>query len=84
MDELREARPEDRLEEAGDMLFAAVNLVRAYGIAPEEALRQANEKFERRYRAMEALAEGRFTALDPARQEALWQEVKASEAGEAP
>ena len=40
-------------------LFAAVNLVRAYGIAAEDALRAANDKFERRYRAMEALAEYR-------------------------
>ena len=29
-------------EEAGDLLFAAVNVVRAYGVAPEDALRAAN------------------------------------------
>jgi ATP diphosphatase len=79
MDELRTAAPEDRLEEAGDLLFAAVNLVRAYGVAPEDALRAANDKFERRYRAMEALANGAFAALDLAQQEALWQQVKRSE-----
>ena len=79
MAELAEAGPADRIEEAGDLLFAAVNLVRAYGIAPEDALRSANDKFERRYRAMEALAEGQFAALDLDAQEALWQQVKSQE-----
>lgn len=77
--ELGAAAPEDRLEEAGDLLFAAVNLVRAYGIAPEDALRAANAKFERRYRQMEVLAGGRFATLEPDRQEALWQQVKRAE-----
>jgi ATP diphosphatase len=80
--ELAEAAPDERLEEAGDLLFAAVNLVRAYGIAPEDALRAANDKFERRYRAMEALAEGAFESLSLDEQEALWLRVKASERGE--
>jgi ATP diphosphatase len=56
-----------------------VNLVRAYGIAAEDALRAANEKFERRYRAMERLAKGSFGALDLEAQEELWTEVKRSE-----
>lgn len=74
----------ERIEEAGDLLFAAVNLVRAHGVAPEEALRAANTKFERRYRGMEALAAAQgidFNALSLDDQEALWQAVKASEAG---
>jgi ATP diphosphatase len=79
MAELAEATPAERIEEAGDLLFAAVNLVRAYGIAPEDALRSANDKFERRYRAMEALADGQFAALDLDAQEALWQQVKRQE-----
>ena len=74
--ELTEASPDNRLEEAGDLLFAAVNLVRAYGLSPEEALRAANDKFEHRYRAMERLAQGRFAALSLDEQEALWQRVK--------
>lgn len=88
MAELAEANTnEHRLEEAGDLLFAAVNLVRAYGVAPEDALRGANAKFERRYRAMEALAAERgtdFATLNIDQQEALWGDVKASEPNKAP
>ena len=74
--------PEERLAEAGDLLFAATNLVRAYGVSAEEALRAANAKFERRFAAMEALAAKRgevFAALTLDQQEALWQAVKAGE-----
>jgi ATP diphosphatase len=68
-----------RLEEAGDLLFAAVNVVRSYGVVAEDALRAANAKFERRYRAMERLAAeaGKdFPALPADAQEQLWQAVK--------
>lgn len=78
--ELAEAStPSERLEEAGDFLFASVNLVRRYGVAPEDALRYANDKFERRFRAMEALAGGTFGSLPLDEQEALWQVVKTTE-----
>ncbi|MHA6333535.1 nucleoside triphosphate pyrophosphohydrolase [Qipengyuania sp. CAU 1752] len=79
MQELAEAPEAKREEEAGDLLFAAVNLVRAYGIAPENALRAANDKFERRFRGMESKAEGGFASLSLDQQEALWQAVKAEE-----
>lgn len=75
------ATDSERLEEAGDLLFSAVNVVRAYGIAPEDALRYANAKFARRFRGMEALAGGAFAGLPLDEQEALWQRVKASELG---
>ena len=81
--ELAQARPDEKLDEAGDVLFSAVNLVRAHGIAPEEALKAANAKFERRFAEMERLAAQRgldFTALGPDAQDALWREAKASEA----
>jgi ATP diphosphatase len=79
--ELATASPHERAEEAGDLLFAAVNLVRAYEIAPEDALRAANLKFERRFRAMEALAGGQeaFAVLSLEDQERLWQRVKQDE-----
>ena len=81
------ATPAHQAEEAGDLLFAAVNLVRAYGIAPEDALRSANAKFERRFKAMEALAAARgqqFAALSLDQQEQLWTDVKTSELGKTP
>lgn len=81
------ATEQDRHEEAGDLLFAAVNVVRAYGIAPEDALRAANRKFEARFRAMEAMARQRqvdFAKLSLDEQEALWRDVKASEPNKAP
>lgn len=74
---------EDRIEEAGDLLFATVNFVRAHGVSAEDALRAANAKFERRFRAMEALAveTGQdFAALSLDEQESLWQAVKGTEA----
>lgn len=82
MDELASAPDAEKLEEAGDLLFAAVNLVRLNGIAPEDALRAANAKFERRFRCMEALAvqDGReFAGLPLDDQEAYWQAVKRAE-----
>ena len=79
IEELRSASSDQLLEEAGDFLFAAVNLVRSYGLDAEEALRHGNAKFERRYRAMEARAAGGFAALTLVQQEAHWQAVKAAE-----
>lgn len=79
IEELRAATSEQIAEEAGDFLFAAVNLVRSYGVDAEDALRRGNAKFERRYRAMEARARGRFADLSLEEQEAHWQAIKAAE-----
>lgn len=80
IDELKAApSDQDKLEEAGDLLFAVVNFVRAHGISAEDALRAANAKFERRFRGMEAMADGDFASLSLEAQEALWQAVKATE-----
>ena len=84
-EELREvaaATPEQRSEELGDLLFAVANWARHLRVDAEEALRLANAKFERRFRAMEALAAGRSRALkslDAAAWDALWNEVKKGE-----
>jgi ATP diphosphatase len=69
-------------EEIGDLLFAAANLARKLEVDAEAALRAANVKFERRFRAMEALAAVRgvqFASLNLAAQERLWLEVKRAE-----
>ena len=78
--ELKAASSEqERIEEAGDLLFAVVNFVRAHGIAAEDALRAANGKFEKRFRAMETLGGDGFPNLSLDEQEALWRAVKKSE-----
>ena len=85
-DELREALASgDKVhieEEMGDLLIVCANLARCIGVDPEVALRKANSKFERRFRAMETLAAENgddFVALTLDQQEALWTDVKASE-----
>ena len=80
VDELREATLDaDKAEEAGDLLFAAVNVCRLAGVDAETALKAANRKFERRFRAMEAIAGNAFEQLDLETKEDLWQRVKAAE-----
>ena len=63
-------------------MFVAANLARHARVDPGAALRRANLKFERRFRAMEVLAAAQgqaFDQLDLPAQEALWQAVKAQE-----
>jgi nucleoside triphosphate diphosphatase len=69
-------------EEVGDLLFAATNLARKLGVDAEEALREANAKFERRFRGMETTAAARglvFESLSLSDQERLWHEMKQRE-----
>src|SRR5438309_8587640 len=69
-------------EELGDLLFAAVNLSRFLKVDPEIALKKANAKFTRRFRAMERLAResGReFKDLPREEMEEFWDTAKKSE-----
>jgi MazG family protein len=78
--ELSAAPQAAKAEEFGDLLFAMANVARHLGIDPEAALRNANAKFERRFRHIEErLAEhGKAPAQsDLAEMDALWDEAKA-------
>lgn len=71
-------------DEVGDLLFSCVNLARHLDVEPETALRDANAKFERRFRRVEALLaeqgqdphQASLEAMD-----ALWDRAKEEEAG---
>jgi ATP diphosphatase len=67
------------LEELGDLLFAVVNLARHLNIEPEAALREANRKFEQRFRAIEKTPG--FTNLSLDEKEKLWVAAKRAQAG---
>ena len=81
--ELEQNGKVDRLsEEIGDLLFAAVNLARHLEVDGEAALRQANAKFERRFRTIENELRARGRRPEDAsldEMEALWQRAKAAE-----
>ena len=69
-------------EELGDILFVVANLCRKLQVDPEAALRAANSKFGKRFRAMEVMARARgqdFASLPLDEQEALWVAVKVVE-----
>ena len=70
------------MEEFGDLLFAMANLARHLKLDPEDALRAANAKFVRRFKAIETGLAARGRNLDEAsleEMEALWQDAKRAE-----
>ncbi len=83
IEELRAAaEPGDVAEEVGDLLFACVNLARHMGVDAETALREANRKFERRFRKIEARVSASGGTLENTSLEAmdrLWEEAKRTE-----
>lgn len=69
-------------EEIGDLLFATVNLSRHMGSKAETALQKANDKFERRFREVEAVIAAQGVSMPGAtleQMEAAWQQVKRGE-----
>lgn len=69
-------------EEIGDLLFAVANLARKLQLDPETALRDANAKFERRFRGVEARlteAGSSVQEADLQAMEAMWLSVKKDE-----
>jgi ATP diphosphatase len=77
---------EHRTSEIGDLLFACINLARHAGVEPEQALRGANGRFERRFRYIEEKLRGQGRALTDANlpeMDALWEQAKREERGTA-
>jgi len=77
--ELQQGRDKARVaEELGDVLFSCINLARHLELDAETVLRQANQKFERRFRQVETclLDQGGIEQADPAAMEAAWEAVK--------
>ena len=81
LDELQQARREDDpdavVEELGDLLFAVTQLARKLGVDPDLALTRTNEKFARRFRAIEARHGHDAERLKALGIDELWQEWNA-------
>lgn len=76
------ASPQAVKEEIGDLLFAVVNLARRHAIDAETALRDATNKFERRFRGVERRCQSAGQPIEAAgllELERLWQVEKAGE-----
>ena len=69
---------QERAEEIGDLLFSVVNYARHMGVEPEQALRAANTKFERRFRAMERASDDGLSGKNLDELEMLWKDAKRS------
>lgn len=69
-------------EELGDLLFASVNLCRHYKVDAETALRNANVKFENRFRQVEKAVKAQGKQVQDctlAELDAIWEQIKKSE-----
>jgi ATP diphosphatase len=66
----------ERHAEIGDLLFSVVNWARHLGVDPEAALREANQRFESRFRKVETLAAKPLAGKPIDELEALWQLAK--------
>jgi MazG family protein len=78
----RQADIDALMDEAGDLLFAAVNLVRHAGVDPERALRKGNSKFTRRFRQVESFMRDAGQPITEADLDTLdfyWEKAKEQE-----
>jgi uncharacterized protein YabN with tetrapyrrole methylase and pyrophosphatase domain len=69
----------------GDLLFTIADLADGYSIDIETALREANLKFSRRFRAMETIIRERnleMHKMTADELQAVWREVKRAENGQ--
>ena len=76
--------PDELTDEVGDLLFACVNLARHLSVDPEVALRRGNDKFERRFRRIEANLRDAGKSPEDCSLEELenhWLAAKAAERG---
>jgi ATP diphosphatase len=83
----RPPNPEQAEAELGDLLFSWVQWARHKGLGSEQALRGANNRFTKRFQAMESLAKSRKQSLadmDIAQMDELWEEVKRTQAQKPP
>lgn len=77
--ELQAGTKETQVDELGDVLFTIVNLARFYGLSPEQAMMQANEKFKRRFQFIESSVKkgkGNFTDYNLEELDNFWNEAK--------
>lgn len=82
LDEFLAADAAHMTEEGGDLLFAAVNLLRLKKVEAENALREASAKFFRRFGVVEEAVKARgkeMTELSLEELDKIWDEVKSSE-----
>lgn len=80
--EMPTANPDRLKDEVGDLLFVLANLARKLDLDPEDCLRSANGKFERRFQGVEQRLAARGLAPADAgldAMEAEWRAVKAAE-----
>ena len=72
----RAETPEERAAELGDLLFSVLNYARHLDVDPEAALRDAADRFERRFRKVEQMAERPLDTMNIDELEALWERAK--------
>lgn len=79
LQELQNAKPENRAQELGDLLFAIINHARLIGVNAEDALENANQKFIRRFNYVEEQVENSqkpWEAYSLSELDGYWNEAK--------